>query len=99
VKLDETEDAVTCLGWDLGSLGGGGEPGHEVQLASSCNLDHPREIDLAQLDRRAGQRADHGGGVLRVEQQPQPCKNVAHLRAREERDRVDLLAGGFARRG
>ena len=67
----------------LGRLDRGGEPSDQIELASAGNLDDTREVDLAQLDRRAGERAHHGGGVLGVEQQPHPGEDVAHLRAGE----------------
>ena len=56
----------------------------EVELAPARDLDHAREVDLAQLDRRARERAHHGGGVLRIDEQAHPCEHVAHLRAAQE---------------
>ena len=46
---------------------------------------HAREVDRAQLDRRARERAHDGAGVAGVDEQPQPREQVAHLGALEER--------------
>ena len=56
-----------------------------VELAAAGDLRHAREVDRAQLDRRAGERAHDGAGVAGVDQQPQPRQQVAHLGALEER--------------
>ena len=63
-----------------------------VELASARDLDDARQIDLAQLDRRARQRAHHRGGVLRIGQQAHPGQHIAHLRPLGERRRSRVLA-------
>ncbi len=85
VQLDEALDALARLGRHLRRLGGGGEAADEVALTPPRDLDHARELDLAQLDRRARQRAHGRGGVLRVDQQAHPGEHVAHLCALEKR--------------
>ena len=91
VQLDEALDAFARLGRHLGRLGGGGEAADEVELACAQvgapprDLDHARELDLAQLDRRPGQRAHDGGGVLRVDEQAHPGEHVADLGALQKR--------------
>ena len=47
----------------------------------------------AQLDRRPRQRAHHRAGVARVDEQPQPREQVAHLGALEERRRARQPVG------
>ena len=57
-------------------------PSDEVDLAPPArDLDDARELDLAQLDGRSRQRAHDRGGVLRIDEQPQPGEHVAHLGA------------------
>ena len=75
-------------GGTCGRLDRGGEPRDQVELAPARDLDHAREVDLAQLDRRAGERAHDRGGVLRIDEQAHPGEHVAHLGALEERRRV-----------
>src|SRR5262245_38664252 len=53
VQLDEARDALARLRWHLRRLGGGLQADDEVELAPPRDLDHAREVDLAQLDRRA----------------------------------------------
>src|SRR5947209_18611070 len=57
VQLEETLDALARLGRDLRRLGGSSEAGDHVELASTGELNHTRELHLAQLDRRARVRA------------------------------------------
>ena len=80
----EALDPFACLRRHLRRLARGRQPEHEVELAPPRDLDHPREIDLSQLDRRAGERAHDRGGVLWIDQQPHPGEHVAHLRPPEE---------------
>ena len=98
VQLDEALDPFARLGRHLRGLGGGGEAEHEVELAPARDLDHARELDLAQLDRGPGERAHDGGGVLRIDQQPQPGEHVAHLGALEKRPRLLATRRAAARR-
>jgi len=66
---------------NLRRLGGGAEAGDEVELSPPRELDHAREVRLAQFDRRTGKRAHHGGGVVRIDEQAHPGEHVAHLGA------------------
>jgi hypothetical protein len=84
VKLDEALDAFPRLRRHLRRLGGRSESQDEVELAPAGNLDHARELDLAQLDRRPCKRPDDGCRVLRVHEQSQPGEDVAHLGPLEE---------------
>ena len=84
VQRDEPLDAFARLGRHLRRLGGGRQAGDQIQLAPARDLDHARQVGLAQLDRRARQRAHDGGRVLRIDQQAHPREHVAHLRARQE---------------
>ena len=87
VQLDEALDAFARLGRDLRRLGGGGRARRPDRACAARHLDHAREVDLAQLDRRAGERAHDRGGVLRIDEQAHPGEHVAHLGALEERRR------------
>lgn len=85
MELQEALDAFARLGGHLGGLGGGGEAEDEVELSPACDLDDAGELHLAQLDGRSGEGADDGGGVLGVDEQAHPGKDVAHLGALEKR--------------
>ena len=93
VQLDEALDPFARLGRHLRRLGGGRQADDEVELAPARDLDHAREVDLAQLDRRARERAHDGRGVLRIDQQPHPGEHVAHLGPLQERPPVVLGTG------
>ena len=84
VELEEVADAVARLRRDLRGLERGVEAGDHVELPAAGDLRHAREVDRAQLDRRAGERAHHGAGVAGVDQQAQPREQVADLGALEE---------------
>ena len=84
VQLDEALDPFARLRRHLRRLGRGGQPEDEVELAPARDLDDAREVDLAQLDRRARERAHDSGGVLRVDEQAHPGEHVAHLGPLEE---------------
>ena len=88
VHLQERGDPLARLGRDLRRLQRRAERRDHVELAPAGDLRAAREVDRAQLDRRAGERADHGAGVAGVGEQPQPGEQVAHLRALEEGGRA-----------
>ena len=88
VHLQERGDPLARLGRDLGRLQRRAERRDHVELAPAGDLRAAREVDRAQLDRRAGERADHGAGVAGVGEQPQPGEQVADLRALEEGGRA-----------
>ena len=98
-QVEETLDALARVGRHLRQLDRERERGDHVELAPPRDLDHAREIGLAQLDRRARERAHDRGGVVRFDQQARPGEHVAHLRALQERRRVVLAARRLARRG
>ena len=77
VELEEAEDALARLGRQLRRLGRGDERADHVELAPARDLHAAREVDRAQLDRRARQRAHDGAGVAGVDEQPQPGEHVA----------------------
>ena len=54
-------------------------------LPAASDLRAARDVDRAQLDRRAGQRSDGGAGVGGIGEQAQPREHVADLGALEER--------------
>ena len=85
VELEERADALARLGRDLRRLERGAERGDHVELAAAGDLGAAGDVDRAQLDRRAGERAHDGAGVAGVDEQPQPRQQVAHLGALEER--------------
>ena len=87
VQLQEADDPVACLGRDLRRLQGSAQSRDHVELAPARDLGHAREVDRPQLDRRPRQRPHDRAGVARVDQQPQPGQQVAHLGALEERRR------------
>ena len=84
VQAQEAEHALARLGRELGRLRRGDERGDHVELAPPGDLDAAREVDGAQLDRGARQRADDRPGVGGVDEQPQPGQDVLDLRALEE---------------
>jgi hypothetical protein len=88
VELQEPEDPLARLGRQLRRLGGGHERGDHVELAPARDLHAASEVDRAQLDRRARQRADHGARVRGVDEQAQPGQDVLDLGALEERRRA-----------
>ena len=96
VELEERDDPLARLGRDLRRLQRGAERGDHVELAPARDLGAAGEVDRAQLDRRARQRAHDRAGVAGIDQQPQPGQQVAHLGALEERRRA--RRGGRARR-
>ena len=98
VQLGEPLDALACLRRHLGRLGGRGEARDQVQLAPARDLDHAREVDLAQLDRWTGECAYDRGGVLRIDEQAHPGEHVADLGPLEERTRGRLFTGAVAER-
>ena len=57
VELEEAEDPLARLGRQLRRLGRGDERADHVELAPPRDLHAAREVDRAQLDRRAGERA------------------------------------------
>ncbi len=81
VQLQEALNPRPRLRRHLRRLERRAQRGDHVELAPPGDLDHAREIDLAQLDRRARQRAHDRRGVARIGQQPRPGDHVAHLRA------------------
>ena len=85
---------LACLPPSAGAPSTWGAPG---EGAPPGDLDHARELDLTQLDRRARERAHNRGGVLRVDEQAHPGEHVAHLGALEER--APLAASGLCARG
>ena len=88
VELEEAEDPLARLGRQLRRLGRGDERADHVELAPPRDLHAAREVDRAQLDRRAGERADDGARVGGVDEQPQPREHVLDLGALEERRRA-----------
>ena len=88
VELEEPEDPLARLGRELRRLGRGDERADHVELAPPRDLHATREVDRAQLDRRAGERAHDGAGVGGVDEQPQPREHVLDLGALEERRRA-----------
>ena len=96
VHLEERGDPLARLGRDLGRLQRRAERRDHVELAPAGDLRAAREVDRAQLDRRAGERADHGAGVAGVGEQPQPGEQVADLRALEEGGRAREPVGDRA---
>ena len=69
--------------------------GDHVELAPARDLHAAREVDRAQADGRAAERAHDRAGVRRVGQQAQPGEHVADLGLREE---VRLADGAKADR-
>ena len=96
-QLEEAPDALARVRRDLGRLDRGRERRHHVQLAPPRQRDHAREVDLAQLDRRARERAHDRGGVVGVGEQAHPGEHIAHLRALAEGGRAAFLAQCVAR--
>ncbi len=88
VEAEEVADPVARLGRDLRRLERRGQRRDHVELAPARDLGHAREVDRAQLDGRARERAHDRAGVAGVDQQPQPRQQVAHLGALEERGRA-----------
>ena len=80
-------------GGTCGRLGGRGQRGDHVELASAGDLGAARDVDRAQLDRRPRERADDGRRVGGVGQQPQPGEHVPDLGALEERGLADEPVG------
>ena len=96
-SADEALDPFARLGRHLRRLGRGRQARDQVELAPARDLDHAREVRLAQLDRRPRERAHDGGRVLRVDEQAHPREHVAHLRpAQEARTSRGRLAGRAA---
>ena len=93
VQLHEALDPLARLRRHLRRLRGGGEADDEVELAPPRDLDHAREVDLAQPDRGARERPHDGGGVLRIDEQPQPGEHVPDLGPLHQRPAAPLLAG------
>ena len=62
--------------------------GDHVELAPARDLGAAGDVDRAQLDGRARERAHDRAGVAGVDEQPQPGEQVAHLGALEERRRA-----------
>ena len=89
IQLEEPADPLARLGRHLRGLHRGHERRHHVELAPARDLRAARDVDRAQLDRRARQRPNHGGRVGRVGQEPQPREHVADLGAPEERRLAD----------
>ena len=59
---------------------------------AGAHLDHPRQVDLAQLDRRPRERAHDRRRVLWIDEQAHPGEHVAHLGSLQERRPAALLA-------
>ena len=87
VELEEADDPVARLRRDLRRFQGSAQSRDHVELAPARDLGHAREVDRPQLDRRPRQRPHDRARVARVDQQPQPGQQVAHLGALEERRR------------
>ena len=85
VQPEELADPVARLGRDLRALQRGLERRDHVELAAARDRGAARQVDRAQLHRRAAQRPDGRGRVGRVGEQPQPGDHVAHLGPQEER--------------
>ena len=85
IQLQERDDPLARLGRDLRRLERGRQRRDHVELAPAGDLGHAREVDRAQLDGRPRQRPHHRTGVARIDEQPQPRQQVAHLGALEER--------------
>ena len=88
VELEERADALARLGRDLRRLERGAERGDHVELAPARDLRAAGDVDRAQLDGRPRERAHDRAGVARIDEQPQPGEQVAHLGALEERRRA-----------
>src|SRR5207244_2360503 len=80
----EVLDPLACLGWHRGQFLSRLQRRDHVQLASPGNLSRAREVDRAELDGRPDQRANNGAGVVGVEQEPEPGKQIAYLGSVEE---------------
>ena len=93
MQLDEPLNAIARLGRDLRRLGGRRQPGDEVQLAPARERDDASEVHLAQLDRRARERAHDRGGIPRIDEQAHPGQHISNLGPLEKLRRA-LLAGG-----
>ncbi len=76
VQLEESLHARARLGGNVWRLDRGRERRDHVELAPSCDLDHARQIHLAQLDRRPRKRPHDCRGVARIGQQPRPRHDV-----------------------
>ena len=83
-SFEEDPDALAGLRRHLRRLGGGGERGDHVELAAAGDLRAAGDVDRAQLDRRARERADDRRGVAGIGQQPHPGQQVTHLGTLEE---------------
>ena len=102
MQRGEARDSFARLRRDLRGLAGRRQPGDEIELAPARDLDHAREVGLAQLDRRARERAHDGRRILRIDEQAHPREHVAHLRAAQERHvarraAADRLGGRLGR--
>ena len=93
VQLEEAEDALARLGRQLGRLGRGHQRADHVELAPARDLHAARDVDRAQLDRRAGEGAHDGAGVAGIDEQPQPGEHVLDLGALEEGGRAGQAVG------
>ncbi len=68
----------------------------ERQLAPSPHLHDAREIGARQPDRCTGERADGRRDIARIEQQPDPCEQIAQLRPVGVGVQIDGIAGHAA---
>ncbi len=84
VQPQERLDPVARLRRQLRALERRLERRNHVELAPAGDRRDLREIDRAQVDRRARQRPDDRGSVGGIGEHPQPGERVADLRALEE---------------
>ena len=84
VQAQERVDVLARLGRKLRRLGRRAQRRDHVELAPPRDLHDARDVDRAQRDRRAGERAHDRAGVGRVGEQAQPGEHVAHLGLGEE---------------
>ena len=92
-SLRKPEDALARLGRQLRRLGRRHQRADHVELAPARDLHAARDVDRAQLDRRAGQGAHDGAGVAGIDEQPQPGEHVLDLGALEEGGRAGQAVG------
>ena len=84
VQFQEAPDPLARLRRQLGGLHRARQRRHHLQALAANDLDHPRQVDLAQLDRGPRQRAHRRRGVSRVHEQTHPREHVAHLRSLQQ---------------
>ena len=84
VHAQERVDVLARLGRKLRRLRRRAQRRDHVELAPARDLHAARDVDRAQRDGWARERAHRGAGIVRVGEQAQPGEHVANLGLREE---------------